>query len=895
MSEPQTTAPADRRVVLNSEGQYSIWWTDRELPAGWRAEGTAGSRERCLVRIQELWADLRPVSLRRRAEAEGEGAAQAEGAADRLGAGAASVPGLVGRQARRNPEAVAVEGDGFVLSYGGLDAASNRWARYLRSRGVGRGVLVGVLLGRGAELHAVSLGVWKAGAGCVPLDPDFPAARLRLLLADAGARVLVTEAAYGPDAFEGQLLCVDDPEVCGELAGHPGEPLAGAPDPDDVACVAHVPAAAGRPHAVTVTHRGLAHHVAWAERELARTGSGGTAVFGSAASELTATGLWAPLWSGQRVLLAPQALDPTRLGEWLAAAGPFGFLKLTPGHLDLLIRQLGDEAVAALAGTFVVAGGEPGPAADQLAELLGPRRLFTSYSTAETSYGTFLHPAPPGAEAQIRVLDDTCRRVPAGVVGELYVAGPGVARGYDGRAALTADRFLPDPYGPEGTRMFRTGELARRTAAGEVELLGRTDRQVWVREHRADPAETEEVLHDHPYVAEAVVIAVRAAPGDVRLAAYVVPRTGARGLDAAALAAHCRQRLPAHLVPASLALLDEVPRAADGRLDVAALPSPGWYDPCGPKDAHGRLPFEGRAFAELVAACRVPGASVAVMEGGDLVAVEAAGTDGEGRAVTPRTAFPVGGLSRHVATLGALRLVDEGVMALDAEVARDGDTSATLADLLGHTGVDAGSDRLPALLEDATGEPFRLLMRRLVLGPLGLDDSWFGEQPGAYGRAGTTGAPAARVGHDAAGHRLGAARTAAGPGELWTTAADLAKVALEIRRSALGAPLALLGRETAARMLTPSPDSLYGLGTMVDVLGSDTEFGHEAAPDGYYAATALRVRTGRGLVVLANGRAGERLRKEIGARLRDVRQTMERRWPLSDGKWRGPEDAQGAG
>ncbi|WP_327292714.1 AMP-binding protein [Streptomyces sp. NBC_01198] len=892
MSEPQTAAPADRRVVLNSEGQFSIWWVDRALPAGWYAEGTSGSRERCLAHIQQRWTDPRPAGLRRRDGAAGTAAAGTAGGGT---AGGDCVPGLVARQARRNPEAVAVQGDGFTLSFGGLDAASDRWARSLRERGVGRGELVGVLLGRGPELHAVTLGVWKAGAGCLLLDPEFPEARLHWLLADAGARALVTEAAYGPDGFEGLMLCVDDPELADELARHPGEPPAGAPDPDDVACVTHVPAPAGRPHAVSVTHRGLAHHVAWAEREFTGAGSGGTAVFTSVASELTATGLWAPLGAGQRVMLAPQAVDPARLGEWLTASGPFGFLTLTPGQLDLLVRQLGDAGVAALAGTLLIAGGAPGPATARLAELLGAGRLLTAYGTAETSYGTCLPPVRPGEDTRIRVLDGSCRRVPAGGVGELYVAGPGVARGYDGRPALTAERFLPDPYGPAGTRMYRTGELARRTAAGEVELLGRADRQVWVCGHRADPAETEEALHDHPGVGEAVVIGVRDAPDDVRLAAYVVPRPGAQDLDAAALAAHCRRRLPGHLVPASLALLDEVPRAPDGRVDLAALPRPGWRAPGGPdaprvpgaalrRAATGRrAPFAGRALAEVLAACRVPGASVAVMRCGDLVAVEAAGTDGEGGAVTPRTAFPVGGLGRHVAALGALRLVDEGLLALDAESCGEGGTTATLADLLGHRGADAGADRLPALLEDATGEPFGPLMRRLVLGPLGLDDSWFGGPPPH--RNGRTGAPAARIGHDAAGRPLAGAATAMDPAELWSTAADLGRVALEIRRSALGAPLALLARDTAARMLTPSPDSLYGLGTMVDILGSDTEFGHEGAPPGYYAASALRLRTGRGLVVLANSRAGERARREIAVRLNGIRQTTDRRWPLGDGTW----------
>ncbi|MGI5341046.1 MbtH family NRPS accessory protein [Streptomyces sp. CA-181903] len=152
MYPPQDVAPTEWRVVLNGEGQYAIWPAARELPAGWWPEGVRGARDRCLARVQEVWTDQRPVSLRRRV-AEGVSAAGAD------------VVTAVGRQARREPGAEAVRGEGFALTFGGLHAASNRWARYLRSLGVGRGAVVGVLLGRGAGLHAVTLGVWKAGRG----------------------------------------------------------------------------------------------------------------------------------------------------------------------------------------------------------------------------------------------------------------------------------------------------------------------------------------------------------------------------------------------------------------------------------------------------------------------------------------------------------------------------------------------------------------------------------------------------------------------------------------------------------------------------------------------------------------------------------------------------------
>ncbi|MFI0739429.1 AMP-binding protein [Streptomyces sp. NPDC021100] len=857
MSEPQDVARTEWCVVLNGEGQYAIWPAARELPAGWRAEGVRGERERCLARVQEVWTDPRPVGLRHRV---------AEG----VSAGGVDVVTVTGRQARRVPEAEALCGEGFALTFRELDAASNRWARYLRSLGVGRGAVVGVLLGPGAELHAVTLGVWKAGAGCLPLEPESPAVPLCALLGAAGARFLVTEMPYAAAGFGGQVRYADDPEVCGALARLSDEPLGRTPDPEDVAYVMRVPSAAGPPLAVAVPHRGLAHHLASVAGVFAGAGDGGTAVFAPVASEGTVAGLWAPLWAGRRVLLAPRALDPVMSAAWLSGARSLSALMLTAHHLRLLLEQLGPTAGAELARRFVVTGGASGPAAARLAGLLGSGRLCTAYGAAETSFGPLLPPGQADGDTRMRVLDDDGLPVPDGAVGELYVAGPGVARGYVGRAALTAQRFVPDPYGPAGTRMYRTGELAHRTSAGEVRLLGRTDRQVWARGHRVDPAETEEALHDHPGVAEAVVDA-EDVPGDVRLAAYVVPRPGAQGLDPAALAAHCGRRLPAALVPTSITLLDEVPRGADGRVERSALPGRtgghGQREPGGrgSRAVPGKRLFPGGSgLVESLAAHRVPGACFAFLEGGRLVAVEAAGSDGAGRPITPRTAFPAGRLSRHVAALGALRLVDQGLLALDAEAGRAGDAPVTLADLLCRRGTDIGAALLPALLEHATGEVLGPLLRRLVLGPLGLDGSRFGGPPVRSG--GGSGAPVARVGHDAAGRALHGVRWAVGPSQLWTTAPDLAKVALELRRSLRGGPC---DRDTAARGAALGPDGLRALGAENAVHRADEAGDLVAAPPGYYAASVFCARADRGLVVLANGNAGGRVSREIVAGLNE--------------------------
>ncbi|MFB8143297.1 AMP-binding protein [Streptomyces parvus] len=868
MSERQAGVPLEWDVVVNGEGQFSIWSAGRQLPPGWRAEGTGGSRERCLARVQEVWTDPRPIGLRRRT---------AEG----VSAGGACVSDIVGAQARRAPGEVAVQGEGFALSFAGLDGASNRWARYLTSLGVGRGSLVGVLLGRGAALHVVTLGAWKAGAGCLPLDPEFPAARLHASLVDAGARILVTEVAHGPIGFEGAVRYADDPEVRAALARCSGEPFGMAPDAEDVAYMTPVPCPTGRPLAVAVTHRNLMHHVGCAVDELTRPGGGGTAVFASVALESAAMGLWAPLCAGQRVLLASQGLDRADLGRWLAASGPFDFLILTARQLRLLASQLGEERSASLASRYVIVGSGRTDTRTPLAERIGPGRLCAVQGTAEVSYGPFPPTVRPGPGARagerLLVLDASCLPVPDGGVGELYVAGPGVARGYAGRAALTAQRFVPDPDGPPGTRMHRTGRLARRAADGEVRPLGRSDRQLWLDGHRADPAEVEETLHDHPCVGEAFVVPVRAAPDQDDLAAYVVPRPGAQGLDAAALAAHCVRRLPRHLVPGSLVVLDELPRDADGRVDRSALPAAPGERPAG---ARRRTP--GLGLAGLLAEHRVPGVSVAVLEGGRPVLVEAAGSDGEGRRITPRTGFPAGVLGLQVAALGALRLVDEGVLAPDTVVGRAGGASVALADLLGRRRVEEGAPPLAAVLEDATGEAVGPLMRRLVLGPLGLDDSWFGAPP--LRTDGRTGARWARTGHDAAGRALDGERRALDPAACWATAADLAAVALEVRRCALGAPLALVGRAAVARLTAPGTHPPHGLAALLRACRSGAEFTQTTTSAGYHATWAFHPHGGRGLVVLANGRSGRRVGEAVEARLRNLRHPGEVPWTAGDGR-----------
>jgi amino acid adenylation domain-containing protein len=494
-------------------------------------------------------------------------------------------------QAARRPDATAVVADDGSLTFRELDERAELLAGHLRAHGVRPGDAVGVLLDRGVDLPAAFLGVWKAGACYLPLDPAAPAARVAAVLADASVPLLITGGNH-PARLAGALpASVTVLDAGRDLTGPaPGAAPVRAPrDLDSLAYVIYTSGSTGTPKGVQITHGGLANHVRWAVGELMSRGAGGGAVFSSVAFDLVVPNVWAPLLAGRPILLLPQDLDLTELGPRLRAAAPFAFLKLTPGHLQVLADQLPDAELASLAAVVVVAGEVlPVAVAEHWAGLLGPDRLINEYGPTETSVGACTHPVAavddavsipigrplPGVD--MHVLDDLMRPVPVGVVGELYVGGLGVARGYRGRPALTGERFLPHPYGPPGSRLYRTGDLARMLPGGAIDFNGRIDDQVKIRGYRVEPAEIAAVAGGHPGVREAVVVPDRTTGPDVRLVAYCVPDPDVADPSAlpAAVTRHCAERLPDYLVPAAVVVVEAIPLTANGKLDRRALPVP---------------------------------------------------------------------------------------------------------------------------------------------------------------------------------------------------------------------------------------------------------------------------------------------------------------------------------
>ncbi|HEX6524000.1 MAG TPA: amino acid adenylation domain-containing protein [Streptosporangiaceae bacterium] len=517
---------------------------------------------------------------------------------------AESVHELFERQVTVSPDAVAVTFADGSLTYRQLDARANQIAHHLRELGVGAETTVGVLLDRGPDLLACLLGVWKAGGAYVPLDPAFPSARAGAMLTDAGAHVVLTENRFTErlDRLVPGLVIVDIGERA--VSERPVTAPRVSSDPDRLAYLIFTSGSTGRPKGVQITHRGLGNHVRWAADSLAARGTGGAPLFSSVAFDLVVPNLWAPLVTGQPVHVLSSDLDIADLGRSLKARGPFSFIKLTPGHLEVLSRQLDDESAADLASVIVVAGEAlPGQVADHWLRLLGPGRLVNEYGPTEASVGSSIFPVEEPVTTQttpigrplpgmtLYVLDAGMHPVPVDVPGELYVGGTGVARGYAGKPGMTADRFPPDPFGRPGARLYRTGDTVRVRPDGALCFMGRVDDQVKIRGYRIEPGEIRSVLLEHPAVGEAVVIAAGSDPADRQLVAYCVP-AGDAIPPAEELAAHCAASLPDYMVPAVFVPLERLPLNANGKVDRAALPRPDLTRTAGPVFTPPRSPLE---------------------------------------------------------------------------------------------------------------------------------------------------------------------------------------------------------------------------------------------------------------------------------------------------------------
>jgi amino acid adenylation domain-containing protein len=492
---------------------------------------------------------------------------------------------LVAEQASGAPDALAVLApDGQRLTYQELDQRANRLAWRLRQLGVGTEDRVAVCLPRSAELVVALLAVHKAGGCYVPLDPDYPAGRLRHMLTDSGASLLVTAAellARLPTPHP-ELLTLDG----ASLDDQPSTPPPGEATPEQLAYVIYTSGSTGRPKGVMVPHRGVVNLI-WDVRAAPGLRAGDSFLFLTSLSfDISALEVFGPLITGGTVVVAGEvAVHAAGQVRQAIQQGLVTTVQATPSVLQALLGELPPDLPR------VIAGGEPLPSrfANQVLQVAG--ELWNFYGPTETTIWSCKYPVPRGvtamsigrplANTQAYVLDAGLQPVPVGVPGELYLGGAGVARGYWGRPALTAERFLPDPFGGQpGARLYRTGDLARWRPDGTLEFLGRLDNQVKVRGVRTELGEVEAALAEHELVRRAVAAVREDAPGGRGLVAYV-DWAGEESAATGELRAHLRSRLPEAMIPVAYVPVEAFPVLPNGKLDRAVLPAPSSQDRAG--------------------------------------------------------------------------------------------------------------------------------------------------------------------------------------------------------------------------------------------------------------------------------------------------------------------------
>ncbi|AKJ12990.1 hypothetical protein ABB07_24030 [Streptomyces incarnatus] len=602
-------------------------------PELYRPEELAAHHRRLLALLRaftEPNAQERAVGLIDLATEEERAELLAESRANHRKYRETTLPELFAAQVARTPAATAVlDCDGRAMTYRDLDLASNRLARLLIAEGAGPDRIVALAASRSADMVVALLAILKAGAGYLPVDPEYPAERIAFMLRDSAPALLLTTTQVLPGLPETgvRTLVVDGPETAEALRHRSGAAVddrdrLGRLEPWHTAYVIYTSGTTGTPKGVVMPTSSLVNLLRWHDDDLPQVPGTRTAQFTALSFDVSVQEITSALLFGKTLVIPDDDVrrDPERLVEWLDEQQ---INELFAPHLVI-------EAVCEAAGAqdrelpalrVVAQGGEalvPSNAVRAFCRRVPDRRLHNHYGPSEThlvtSYTLAADPADWPASVPIGrpipnvagyVLDSGLRPTPPGVAGELYLAGSALAHGYLNRPALTAERFVADPFGEPGSRMYRTGDLVRRLPGGDLEYLGRTDHQVKIRGIRIEPGEVRNAVAGCPGVTQAEVVVRDDPSGAACLVAYVVAQ-GGEAPSPAAVHEYVAERLPRHMVPAAVVVLDTFPLTPNGKLDRRALPRPD-FTAAAPTRAPrtAREKALARHFAEVLGVARV--------------------------------------------------------------------------------------------------------------------------------------------------------------------------------------------------------------------------------------------------------------------------------------------------
>ncbi len=494
--------------------------------------------------------------------------------------------------AAANPDATAAVFRERQLTFEQLDRLANKIASHLRSLAVGPEVRVAVLMRRSPELLAALLGVLKAGGVFVPLELTLPRERMKFLIEDSSARVVLTEEALieslPPQYADSGTTCIVE-RAQEQLAGQSDARPTVDVRPMNLAYVLYTSGSTGLPKGVMVPHRGIVNYLLWCIEAYEIGRGNGAPVHTSVGFDLTLTSLFGPLVAGRPVVLLPESEGVEALATTLRARPDFSIVKITPAHLEMLGDLLVDAQISGSVRTLVVGGESLRQKTLEFWQAHAPdTRVVNEYGPTETVVGCCVYNVPvkhlatvtdivpiglPIANTQLHVLDGELQPVPPGGAGDLYIGGDGVARGYLGRPDLTADRFVPDPFSSvPGARLYRSGDWCRWRPDGVLEFLGRTDHQVKVRGFRVELDEISVVLAQHPKIRKAVVLARQGNGTSKRLIGYVVLQPGT-SLASADMRAWLSAKLPEYMIPEAFVQLASLPLTSNGKVDRLAIES----------------------------------------------------------------------------------------------------------------------------------------------------------------------------------------------------------------------------------------------------------------------------------------------------------------------------------